>query len=101
MVFFIFIQILNRSFCKQIVETLIRRRVLRRLHCLSVYHKKDARLIWANHLVAEGIADCFSLFLLYLYVLVCFCSGVSFSPCHGLAYGLGSAVVVFPGHTHC
>ena len=39
-------------FCKQTVDNLIRRRILRRLiwflHCLLMSHKKDARLIWVN-----------------------------------------------------
>ena len=45
---------LNGTFCKQTVETLIRRCVLRSvasdlgLHCLHMSHKKDARLIWVN-----------------------------------------------------
>ena len=32
------------KFCKQTVETLIRRR----LHCMPMSHEKDARLIWVN-----------------------------------------------------
>ena len=45
----------NLTFCKQLVETLIRRRVLRRLIWVctvcSMSHKKDARLIWVKMLV--------------------------------------------------
>ena len=48
--YFSFLVKFNRIFCKQTVETLIRRRVLRRLtlglRCLPMPHKKDARLIW-------------------------------------------------------
>ena len=40
----------NRNFCKQTVENLIRRRILRRLiwflHCLPLSHKKDSMLTW-------------------------------------------------------
>ena len=41
----------KRTFCKQTVDTLIRRRVEASglgLHCLSRSHKKDARLIWVK-----------------------------------------------------
>ena len=42
-------------FCKQTVETLIRRRFLSSaadlgLHCLHMSHKKDTRLIWVNRI---------------------------------------------------
>ena len=57
-VFYIFIQNFNRPFCKQKVEILIRRRVLRRLiwvcTVLSMSHKKDARPIWAKILLFSG-----------------------------------------------
>ena len=41
------IQILNRKFCNQTVETLVRRRV-QRLQCLHMFYKKDAMLIWVK-----------------------------------------------------
>ena len=43
----------NRTLCNQTVETLIRRRVVRRLIWVCdagffIFHKKDARLIWVK-----------------------------------------------------
>ena len=52
MIFFQFYSNLDRTICKQTVETLIRRRVLFAsglgLHCLHTSHKKDTRLIWVK-----------------------------------------------------
>ena len=53
MYFFFFYQNSNRTFCKQIVETLIRRRILRRLIWVCTVCrcpiKKDSRLKWVNN----------------------------------------------------
>ena len=41
----------DRTFCKQTVETLIRRRIVASglgIHCLHMSHKKDARLNLVN-----------------------------------------------------
>ena len=69
MVFFIFFSNFNRKFCKQTVETLIRRRVSAAsdlgLHCLPMSHKKEARLNWLN-----------------LCILVCASSNASDQPAH-------------------
>ena len=51
--FFHFYSNVNRIFCKQAVETLIRRHIQRRLIwvcivCIIKSHKKDARHIWVN-----------------------------------------------------
>ena len=51
--YFSFLSNSNRSFCKQTVETLIRRHILRRLqglHFLPMSHKMEARLKWVKHL---------------------------------------------------
>ena len=52
---------LNRTFCKQTVEILIRRCVLRSaasdlgLHCKHMSYKKDARLIWVMNIFVGSI----------------------------------------------
>ena len=59
--FFSFYLNLDRTICKQTVETLIRRRVLWRLvwvlHGLPTSNKKDARYIWVKSPALVALAS--------------------------------------------
>ena len=63
----------NRTFCKQTVETLIRRRVLLAsalgLYCLPMFHKKDARLIWVK---CKNILSSFNIYVSTQFQLLSF-----------------------------
>ena len=54
----------KRSFCKETVGNLIRRRVL---HCLLMFHKKDDMLIWIESIRKKNVS------LWMLSNVLCFC----------------------------
>ena len=58
------------------------------LHCLHIFHKKDARLIWIGHSCA--ITQCFH--------LLSTCLTTIFRTRRWV--GLRSVIVKFPSHTH-